>query len=113
MSYRIKYLIQQEQKRRHEERVLELRRGDGIPVAPEAGVDGVPELVNYNSRSPRDVVISGPVLGKGKGPGREFSSKEAALAWARGKYGENNVKLLRPYEDLPRWAILVKNLRST
>lgn len=102
---------------KYEDQLRELRRTgfgpDGIPLAREAGVDGLPIVGNYGiPRSPGDVVLSGPVLGKGSGPGRVFSSPEAALEWARGKYGEHNVALLNYREEMPRWAVLVRNLRK-
>lgn len=105
-----------QEKERYEAQMRELQRTGlgpgGIPLAREAGVDGLPFVGNYPVRGHRDVVLSGPVLGKGTGPGRKFSSPEAALSWARGKYGEGNVSLLNYREEMPRWAVLVKNLRK-
>lgn len=88
-----------------------------IPVYGITGVDGVAERVDYDFRGPGDVVVSGPLLDKIRnpdrpGPGRIFSSKEAAFLWAKDKYGEDKVRLLKPEEDTPRWAVLVKNLRK-
>lgn len=100
----------------YEAQLRELRRTgtgrDGIPFAPTPGVDGLPISGDYGVRSPGDVVLSGPVLGLGKGPGRTFSTPHAALDWARGKYGEDRVYLLNYREDMPRWAVLVKNLKG-
>lgn len=79
----------------------------GVNFAVESGIDGVSYNQTYSTRGPNDVVISGPI-GAARGPGRAFESQEAALAWAREKYGEDRVTLLK--KDAPRWAILVKNL---
>jgi hypothetical protein len=97
--------------------VRELRRVRDIPVSGITGVDGVSERMDYDFRGANDVVVSGPLLDRIRnpdkpGPGRIFSNKEAAYQWAREKYGENNVIPLRPDEETPRWAVLVKNLRS-
>lgn len=96
----------------YEDRRRELGRIRGIPAAPAPGVDGVPEVVNYVVRGPRDVVLSGPLTGRSKGPGREFETPEAAFNWAKDKYGEDRVTLIIPHEEVPRWAVLVKNLRA-
>lgn len=91
------------------------------PVArgKEPGVDGIPNTDYYAelARSPGDVILSGPLLGAvtsdGKTPrGRMFSSREAALEWARGKYGKERVTLLSLDEEILKWAVMVKNLRS-
>lgn len=112
----IKQRVGVQKKEKYEDQLRELRRTglgpDGIPLAREAGVDGLPIVGHYTTRDSRDVVLSGPVLGKGKGPGREFTSAQAALEWARGKYGEDRVSLHNYREEAPRWAVLVKNLRQ-
>lgn len=111
----IKRVAADQEKERYESQLRELRRvgvgPEGIPVAREAGVDGLPFVGAYTVRGPRDVVLSGPLLGLSTGPGRTFSSPLAALNWAKGKYGEDRVVLLNHSEELPRWAVLVKNLR--
>lgn len=101
-------------KEREDEELRGLRRLQELPLSrgAEPGVDGVPERVDYDIRGPADVVLSGPVLGLGgeKGRGRVFSSPEAALEWARGKYGADRVSLVEQRPDAPRWAVLVRNL---
>lgn len=68
---------------------------------------------NYSTRHPDDWVISGP-LGRARGPGRRFSSWEAAERWAREFYG-NRFKGRIAEADVPdgtRWAFLVKGPRG-
>lgn len=108
------YLIKRRNKERENEEVRELRRLRELPTGrgAEPGIDGVPERVDYDFRGPGDVVLSGPVLGLGgeRGRGRTFSSPDAALEWARGKYGEGRCSLVEQRPDAPRWAVLVRNL---
>ena len=69
---------------------------------------------DYSIRGPGDVVLSGPLLGSCR-KGRMFSTRAAALDWARGKYGEDKVyelPELKPEEEMRLWAIVVKNLRT-
>lgn len=92
-------------------------RLDSIPVVGEdtgPGVDGLPHNILYDDRSPRDVVLSGPLGKKVASPGRWFATTSDALSWAREKYGEENVRLIYPTEgnESARWAVLVKNLRN-
>jgi hypothetical protein len=99
--------------RADEVEMRELRKMDALPAAEEAGVDGVPESMDYSVRGPRDVVLSGPLLGRSAGPGRMFTTPEEALYWAQDKYGMDRVKLIKPSEEAVRWAVLVKNLKSS
>lgn len=62
-------------------------------------------------RGSKDVVISGP-LSTHKGHGRRFMTQTEALHWAQDKYGFDRVQLVTQPEGAPRWAVLVKNLRS-
>lgn len=89
------------------------------PVAQVPGVDGIPRDDYYAelSRGPGDVILSGPLLGAvtagGKRPrGRIFSSRSAALEWARERYGEDRVREISLDEEVLKWAVMVKNLRS-
>lgn len=87
-----------------------------IPVAKEPGIDGLPLDTDYSDRGPLDVVVSGPLGKKVDGsvnPGRWFATVYDALEWARGKYGEERVRLITPLDyEGNRWAVLVKNLRK-
>jgi hypothetical protein len=65
-------------------------------------------FVDYNTRGPRDVVLSGPVLG-GWGPGRYHRSRRVAYAYLEGKFGEGRV--VRTPQSKGRWSFLVKNLK--
>lgn len=89
----------------------EQERNEGIPVAREPGIDGLPLAVDYDTRGVGDVVLSGPLLGF-SGRGRVFVNPEAALEWGREKYGPDRVSLINLGEDSVRWTLLVKNLRK-
>lgn len=110
----IKHVVAKKERERYETSVRELR-GGRIPLAREAGIDGLPELGDYDVRGRGDVVLSGPILSRMNperpGPGRVFSSAEAAYIWAKEKYGEERVQPLHK-EEAPRWAVLVRNLRK-
>lgn len=92
------------------QRLRELHEEARTPVAEETGIDGISESRDYPTRGPRDVVISGPLLGRATGPGRVFATWEEALYWAQDKYGIERVSLVKPNEEAVRWAVLVKNL---
>jgi hypothetical protein len=62
-------------------------------------------------RGIKDVVISGP-LSTHTGHGRRFMTPVEALHWAQDKYGFDRVSLVTQPEGAPRWAVLIKNLRS-
>lgn len=98
---------------------------ESIPVVPTQrgpGVDGVPLDVSYSDRGPRDVVLSGPLGFKldgtqrtGRSGERWFPTEYEMLVWARGKYGEDRVRLVAsslPPEEQARWAVLVRNLKN-
>lgn len=61
-------------------------------------------------RGPRDVVLSGPIIG-GWGPGRYHQSKALALRYLRLKFGDERVRVL-PGWTRGRWAYLIKDLRK-
>lgn len=61
-------------------------------------------------RGPRDVVLSGPVMG-GWGPGRYFRSKRTAYRYLVMKYGHENVRFLRG-STRGRWSYLIRNLKG-
>lgn len=65
--------------------------------------------ISYSTRSPRDVILSGPVVG-GWGPGRYHRSRRVAFAALKEKYGEARVVPTRQVKG--RWSFLVKNLRA-
>lgn len=67
------------------------------------------KFVDYSTRGPADVVLSGPITG-GWGPGRWFSNRRMAHRWAVEKYGLSRVVPVRGQTG--RWAFLVKNLRA-
>lgn len=96
--------LKNEQRRRAIQKLAEQQKRD----------EGARE-VEYDIRGPKDIVLSGPLIGS-KGRGRMFASRAAALEWAKGKYGEDKVYELpalsqRPEEELRIWAVIVKNLR--
>lgn len=83
------------------------------PLTP--GIDTVPtdfdlRDVEYSTRGPRDVVLSGPVIG-GSGPGRYFQNRRLAYLWARGKYGPERVRRTER-ECKWRWSFLIKDLKA-
>jgi hypothetical protein len=65
---------------------------------------------DYSTRSPRDYVISGPIAGRGSGPGREFLSGDDAEAWGREHFGNRFKYRIRESEKGGRWAILIAPL---
>lgn len=94
------------------------------PEGPQELVPGVlttlPELreaakpdgnlyVNYTLRGPRDVVLSGPILG-GWGPGRYYSSRRVAYFALVERFGENRVQFVDGLTR-GRWGYLIKNLK--
>lgn len=66
-------------------------------------------FVDYSTRGPRDVVLSGPLTG-GWGPGRWFKNRTQAQHYVVEKYGIARVAPIR--ERAGRWAFLIKNLRA-
>lgn len=66
--------------------------------------------VEYDVRGPRDVVLSGPVIG-GWGPGRFHRNRRIAYFVLAEKYGEGRVRRLDGVTR-GRWAYLIKNLRE-
>lgn len=62
---------------------------------------------DYSTRHPRDYVVSGPIDGRGGGPGRVFLSGDDAERWAREFYGARFKHRIRESEKGGRWAILV------
>lgn len=64
--------------------------------------------VDYSDRGPRDVVLSGPVIG-GWGPGRWHKNRRVAYWRLVAQFGEDRVKQMRQSQG--RWSFLVKNLR--
>lgn len=66
-------------------------------------------FVDYTDRGPRDVVLSGPVLG-GWGPGRYHRSRRVAYGYLVSKHGEDGVRPMP--QSKGRWSFLVKNLKA-
>jgi hypothetical protein len=69
-------------------------------------------LVEYphTKRGPRDVVLSGPVIG-GWGPGRYFRNRRLATRHFIDKYGHARVGMVGGATK-GRWAVLIRNLRQ-
>lgn len=61
-------------------------------------------------RGPRDVVLSGPVIG-GWGPGRYIQSQAKAMEFFIEKFGAKRVSKL-PRWTKGRWAVLIKDLKA-
>lgn len=72
-------------------------------------LDSGARFVDYTDRGPRDVVLSGPVLG-GWGPGRYHRSRRVAYTYLVDLHGESRVKVMS--QSKGRWSFLVKNLKS-
>lgn len=91
--------------------------GTDPPSVPEYHMDAseVEETeFHYSDRAPTDFVVSGPLGGHGRGPGRYFPSVKQAAAWARSTYGR---KLLGRIDDATkfggnRWAFLIRPTRE-
>lgn len=83
------------------------------PVIPTVDTDpfelATSVVVDYSTRGPRDVVMSGPIA-NGWGPGRAFKGRRQAYIWAATKYGSDRVQPVK--EVAGRWAFLIKNLRE-
>lgn len=67
---------------------------------------------DYSTRHPKDYVVSGPIDGRGKGPGRVFLSGDDAEGWAREFFGARFKHRIRESERGGRWAILVAPLNE-
>lgn len=80
-----------------------------IPVIDATDDDFTTRWVDYVDRGPRDVVISGPIIG-GWGPGRWHKNRRVAYWVAVDKYGEDRVKMTR--QSSGRWSFLIKNLKQ-
>lgn len=80
-----------------------------VPWLDASDSDFDSRWVDYCDRGPRDVVVSGPVLG-GWGPGRWHKNRRVAYWRMVLKYGEDRVKPTRQSQG--RWSFLIKNLRS-
>lgn len=65
--------------------------------------------VNYSDRGPRDVVLSGPIIG-GWGPGRWHKNRRVAYWRLVDKFGEERVKPMA--QSKGRWSFLIKNLKE-
>ncbi len=82
-----------------------------LPLAPHCDLDTSEfgsRFVEYSSRGPRDVVISGPITGS-HGPGRWHKNRRVAYWCCVEKYGADRVQQTRQSEG--RWSFLIKNLR--
>jgi len=66
--------------------------------------------VNYTSRGPGDVVLSGPIT-SGWGPGRYFRNRREAYAAMCAKHGADRVRFLEGVTR-GRWSYLVKGLKK-
>lgn len=64
--------------------------------------------VDYSDRGPRDVVLSGPVIG-GWGPGRWHKNRRVAYWRLVQQYGRDRVQVMRQSQG--RWSFLIKNLK--
>lgn len=67
-------------------------------------------FVEYVTRGPNDVVLSGPIVG-GWGPGRYYRNRRLALTALTEKYGEGRVIATR--QSRGRWSFLIKNLKQS
>jgi hypothetical protein len=65
---------------------------------------------DYSTRGPKDYVVSGPIAGRGSGPGREFLSGDDAEVWGREHFGNRFKYRIRDSEKGGRWAILIAPL---
>lgn len=65
---------------------------------------------DYSTRSPKDYVVSGPISGRGAGPGREFLTADDAEAWGREHFGNRFKARIFGSERGGRWAILISLL---
>ena len=79
---------------------------DSSPQSMESGSN---QLIDYSTRGPRDVVLSGPVAG-GWGPGRYHRSRRVAYHVLRDKFGAERIVPMR--QSKGRWSFLVKNLKE-
>lgn len=79
---------------------------DSSPQSMESGSN---QLIEYSTRGPNDVVLSGPVVG-GWGPGRYHRSRRVAYHVLRDKFGADRVTPTRQVKG--RWSFLIKNLKA-
>lgn len=88
-------------------RKLDLARSSIVPTIT-MDEDTVGKIdFDYSTRGPRDYVISGPISGRGKGPGREFNSGDDAEIWGRDNFGNRFKGRIRESERGGRWALLI------
>jgi hypothetical protein len=69
------------------------------------------KYVDYSTRGPNDVVLSGPIVG-GWGPGRFHRNRATAYKWCCDNYGVDRVKRGEKWEQAGRWSFLIKNLKT-
>lgn len=62
---------------------------------------------DYSTRAPGDYAVSGPISGRGAGPGREFLSANDAEDWGREYFGNRFKHRIFESEKGGRWAFLV------
>ena len=79
-----------------------------LPWCDSTDDDFGTKWVDYSDRGPRDVVLSGPVIG-GHGPGRWHKNRRVAYWRLVDKFGADRVKQMRQSQG--RWSFLIKNLR--
>jgi hypothetical protein len=92
-----------------EEPAIETEEYAAIPWCDTPADELGNQWVDYSDRGPRDVVLSGPIIG-GWGPGRWQKNRRIAYWFCVEKYGAERVKPTR--QSTGRWSFLIKNLRS-
>lgn len=80
-----------------------------IPFCDSTNDEFGARWVDYVDRGPRDVVLSGPVIG-GWGPGRWHKNRRTAYWRLANQFGADRVKQMRQSQG--RWSFLIKNLRQ-
>lgn len=86
---------------------LEAARDEAVPIhTMDDTLVGKIDF-DYSTRSPEDYVISGPISGRGRGPGREFRSGDEAELWGREHFGNRFKARIFGSERGGRWALLI------
>lgn len=96
---------------------LELEEVEPVLKTPEYHLtdDEVEAMdIEYSTRGEKDWVISGPLGGHGKGPGRPFATLKQAWNWAKEKYGNRLMGRIAEATLFGgnRWAFLIKGVTN-
>jgi hypothetical protein len=101
-----------EHKHKYIRELTKIRETETVPTHL-MGDDVVGKIdFDYSTRGPNDYVISGPISGRGSGPGREFLSADDAEAWGREHFGNRFKYRIRDSEKGGRWAILIAPINT-